>query len=300
MAPPPVPPFATLPHHRTPLQARTDTSLKRNRASTTSDTPTLPPHRRSKNKAPKLKETSSFLFTGKNPLYTRHIIEERHDMMLIKCSQLGCTDFQPKVINRSLSGTNNYKRHYEKFHPGIPTSEKEVRAMKLVRKLAHGQNFFQKDKAEQTVNQRFRTLLLEFIIKNNLSFSIVDQLETEQLLTFLSPTTTQISRRTLMKDLKARYEVGEELLHQKLLDHVEQGGRISLTTDGWAGNNKMDYSAITGHYITTSGEHVSTILDIIELSKPIHDGQYLCEKLLEVTERLDITCAIIAVTISHS
>lgn len=217
-------------------------------------------------------------------------------MMLIKCSQLGCTDFQPKVINRSLSGTNNYKRHYEKFHPGIPTSEKEVRAMKLVRKLAHGQNFFQKDKAEQTVNQRFRTLLLEFIIKNNLSFSIVDQLETEQLLTFLSPTTTQISRRTLMKDLKARYEVGEELLHQKLLDHVEQGGRISLTTDGWAGNNKMDYSAITGHYITTSGEHVLTILDIIELSKPIHDGQYLCEKLLEVTERLDITCAIIAVT----
>ena len=99
-----------------------------------------------------------------------------------------------------------------------------------------------------------------------------------------------------MKDLEARYQVGEEQLHQKLQDHVESRGRILLTTDEWAGNNKLDYIAITGHFETKAREQAILLLDIIELTKPIHDGVYLCEKLLKVTNRLGITCAILAIT----
>ena len=69
-----------------------------------------------------------------------------------------------------------------------------------------------------------------------------------------------------------------------------------MTTDGWAGNNKLDYEAVTAHYITKEGEHVAVLLDIIELAEPVHDGIYLCKKLLEVTDRLAITCAIISIT----
>lgn len=144
MALPPIPLFNTLPRHPAPLQPRQDTSPKRNRAPTTSDAPgavTLPPHRRPK-KAPKLKETHSFLFAGKNPLYTRHVLEDQHDKMLIKCSQPGCHDFQPKIINRSLSGTNNYKAHYQKHHPGIALSEKEAKDIKAARRITQGKEGF--------------------------------------------------------------------------------------------------------------------------------------------------------------
>jgi hypothetical protein len=38
------------------------------------------------------------------------------------------------------------------------------------------------------------------------------------------------------------------------------------------------------------------LLDIIELANPVHDGASLCEKLLEVIDRLGITCSIISIT----
>jgi hypothetical protein len=292
----PVVGFSPLPTRKVPLLPRPETSPKRNRAATASDSTaaTLPPNRR---KAPKLKPTNSYLFAGISPLYTREVIEAHHDQMRICCAQPGCEDFTPKIINRSLSGTNNYKTHYQKYHPGIPLSAKEEKEIKaaLRRKGEPAKSFFEKPKADQTYDETFRTLLLEWIIKNNLSFSLVDQLETKALIKFLNPNAKQISRRTLMRDLKARYQVAEEIEHQKLQNHVNSGGHISLTTNGWAGNNKLDYIAVTGHFRTKQGEQIATLLDIIELTKPIHDGPYLCEKLLEVTNRLGITCAILAI-----
>jgi len=38
------------------------------------------------------------------------------------------------------------------------------------------------------------------------------------------------------------------------------------------------------------------LLDIIELTNLIHDSLYLAQKLLEVIDRLHITCAIMSVT----
>jgi hypothetical protein len=52
---------------------------------------------------------------------------------------------------------------------------------------------------------------------------------------------------------------------------------------------------VTGHWQTKLGEHNLVLLDI-ELTNPVHDGRYLCKKLLEVTNRLGITCAVMSVT----
>ena len=54
---------------------------------------------------------------------------------------------------------------------------------------------------------------------------------------------------------------------------------------------------MTGHFIyNSSGIMESLLLDIIELTKPVYDGTYLVKKLLEVTDRLSITCVILLVT----
>jgi hypothetical protein len=255
----------------------------------------LPPPRRRRT-APPLKPVNSYMFTGLHPLYRREVIQDQHDHMTIYCNQTGCTNFKPRVVNRTLSGTNNYKPHYKKYHPDIPTSVEEEQRMQRVQQDKANKQFYKKPEEEQSHNERFRTLLLEFITKNNLSFRIVDQAETKALITFLSPQTKQVSKTTLMKDLKTRYESAEEVVHRKLQKHINLGGRIALTTDEWAGNNKLDYIAVTAHFTTRDGVKENLLLDIIELTDPVHSGEVLCAKLLEVTDRLCITCAIISVT----
>lgn len=58
----------------------------------------------------------------------------------------------------------------------------------------------------------------------------------------------------------------------------------------------MDYSTVTSHWEKVDGTHVSLILDIIKLTNPVYDGAYFCEKLLEITDRFGIICAIIFIT----
>jgi hypothetical protein len=104
-----------------------------------------------------------------------------------------------------LSGTNNYKVHYQNHYPLIPLSVKEEKELKLAiqAKGIPAKSFFEKPITNQTHNKTFRILLLEFIIKNNLSFSLINQPETKALFAFLNPNIKHISYQILIGDLKA-------------------------------------------------------------------------------------------------
>jgi hypothetical protein len=279
-----------------PLLPRTVSPSKRNRSSTQNE-PRLPPARRSR--PPPLPASNAFLFKGIHPLFSRHALAEDHELMEVRCGQVGCKDYPYKETSRRLNSTNNYKAHYKKFHPEIALTERDQEAKKKakeIRALREGHGFFSKPVNDRTQEQQYRVLLLEFIIKNNLSFQIVDKPETKALITFLNPKVKQITRATLGRDLKARYEEAETGTRNKLQKHIQSGGRIALTTDGWAGNNKADYIAVTAHLESLEFEADSFLLDIIELTAPVHDGVYLNQKLIEVTDRLGITNYIISVT----
>ena len=172
----PVISFKPLLARRIPLLLQEDASLKRNRALTTSKQIALIlPLACKLKKALKLKLTNSFIFTRLHLLYIREVVKSQHDKMLIRCSQLGYT-LTLKIINYSLSSTNNYKVHYQNFHPKVPLllkAEKDALAAKRA-KAAHARGFFQKLAIKQFTDKLYRSLLLEFIIKNNLSFSLVN------------------------------------------------------------------------------------------------------------------------------
>ena len=139
---------------------------------------------------------------------------------------LGVLSLEPIIIISIIANAT--------LAPGIPTNAEELQAFKERRTVEGGiptVTFFNKSKEDQIYNKRFRNLLLQWIIKNNLSFLIVDQPKTRELFNFLSPKTKLISRATLMRDLKKRYIAGENTKQDKLLDFIEQGGRIALTTD---------------------------------------------------------------------
>jgi hypothetical protein len=87
-----------------------------------------------------------------------------------------------------------------------------------------------------------------------------------------------------------------ESLKAKLLKHTQAGGRISTTTDTWSARNYREYTTVTGHWIDDNWQHHSTTLDLVELTEPIHSGEYLAEKLVEITDSLGITGSVFTVT----
>jgi hypothetical protein len=215
-----------------PLLPRTISPSKRNRSSTQNE-PRLPPTRRSR--PPPLPASNAFLFKGIHPLFSRYTLIEDHELIEVRYGQVSYKDYPYKETSRRLNSTNNYKAYYKKFYPEITLCKRDQEAKKKakeVRALQEGYGFFTKAVDERTLEQQYRVLLLEFIIKNNLSFSIVDKPETKALITFLNPRVKQISRFTLGKDLKARYEEAETSTRNKLQKHIQSGGRIALTTNG--------------------------------------------------------------------
>jgi hypothetical protein len=85
-------------------------------------------------------------------------------------------------------------------------------------------------------------------------------------------------------------------LKTKLQNHIQTGGRLSLTTDTWLARNYWEFTTVTGHWIDENWIHNSTILDLIELKEPIHSGEYLAEMLVKITDSLGITHSVFTVT----
>ena len=162
----------------------------------------LAPARR---KCPPLAPTNAWLFKEPNPLYTRHIIDDPDffSQMTIKCAQPGCK--YNKVIKRVLHGTNNHKIHYQKAHAqlGLTLSAKDdaQRTADEVEASGPPPPFFAPVTKAVDHNVRYRRLVMMLIIKNNLSFSIVDQPEFNDLIAYLSPRIANLSRRVLISDL---------------------------------------------------------------------------------------------------
>ena len=53
---------------------------------------------------------------------------------------------------------------------------------------------------------------------------------------------------------------------------------------------------MTGHWIDSDWVHNSKLLDVIELTDPVHSREYLAEKLSKITDSLEITPAVFTVT----
>ena len=92
------------------------------------------------------------------------------------------------------------------------------------------------------------------------------------------------------------FQKERESLEVKLLKYIENGGRISLTIDTWSARNYHNFSAVTGHWIDDNWQHNSTTLDCIELIEPIHSGEYLAEKLIEISDSFNVAPAVFVVT----
>jgi hypothetical protein len=90
--------------------------------------------------------------------------------------------------------------------------------------------------------------------------------------------------------------LAQNALKDELHTHLATGGRISLTTDTWSARNYRQFIAVTGHWIDTDWKLHSRTIDLLRLTEPIHSGDYLAEKLLEITNSMSITHGVFTIT----
>ena len=143
---------------------------------------------------------------------------------------------------------------------------------------------------------KFRALLLDFVVSNNLALRIVDSQSHCRLIQHCNASVISISKQTLIRDLDKTFLSAQNTLKVELQEHVKVGGRISITTDAWTATNSKEFIAVTGHWINKDWKQRSQLLDIVYLKDPLHSGEYIAEQLLSVTDDFNITEYIFTIT----
>ena len=125
---------------------------------------------------------------------------------------------------------------------------------------------------------------------------IIDSQSHRRLIEHCNPSVLLISKSTLIRDLDKTFLSAQSTLKVELQEHIKLGGRISITTDAWTASNNKEFIAVTRHWINTDWKQRSQLLDIVHLTDPIHDREYLAEQLLSVTNDFNITKYIFTIT----
>jgi hypothetical protein len=223
--------------------------------------PTLPPllsptlQLRRTAKKPRLASTDSDLFTS--GLFSCTLLETIPPTVQLRCLQPGCL-YAPKPQLLSFNQTGNYWTHYyhihpqlaEAFKPALKSSSSQGSHTSSVAKLFVPRLSKPNASVTEAFQTKYRALLLDFVVSNNLVLQVVDSQSHQCLIQHCNLTVLTISTSTLNQDLDQTFIVVQNALKAELQEHIIDGGRISITTDRWSAWNYKDFIAVTGHWIS--------------------------------------------------
>jgi hypothetical protein len=78
---------------------------------------------------------------------------------------------------------------------------------------------------------KYRALLLDFVVSNNLALCIVDSQSYCRLIQHYNASILSISKSTLVRDLDKTFLSAQSALKVKLQEHIKLGSCISITTN---------------------------------------------------------------------
>lgn len=222
-------------------------------------------------KKPKLPEIDSILLSAS--LFSRTLLDTTPATVQLRCLQPQCS-YTPKPQLLSYKQTSNYWTHYKNTHPKIyaiynskqlSTSQSSSHACNIATLFTPR---ISKPIALDSLannNHKFRALLLDFVVSNNLALRIADSQSLQRLIHHCNPSILTISTSTLNRDLDKTFFLAQNTLKAELQEHVKGGGRISITTDTWSARNYKEFIAVTGYWINKDWQQRSQTLDIVYL-----------------------------------
>jgi hypothetical protein len=189
--------------------------------------PTLPPpisptlQLRRTAKKPGLSSTDSNLFAL--GLFSRTLLETTPPTMQLRCLQAGCS-YTPKPQLLSFNQTGNYWTHYYNVHPQVATAVKPTLSSNSqnssqgssVAKLFTPRLSKLNANATEAFQTKYRALLLDFVVSNNLALRVVDSQSHRRLIQHCNPTILTISTSTLTRDLDQTFIIAQNALKVEL------------------------------------------------------------------------------------
>jgi hypothetical protein len=196
-----------------------------------------PPLGLRRNAKPHLPKSDSILFTA--GLYSRTLLETTPATVQLRCLQPQCT-YTPKPQLLDYTITSNYWTHIKHSHPKVfalyKGSQSSSYASDVVALFTPrlSKPFTSATEAFQT---KYRALLLDFVVSNNLALRIADSPAYRRLMQHCNVSVITISTSTLNRDLDKTFLLAQNTLKEELHKHVQAGSRISITTDAWTASN---------------------------------------------------------------
>jgi hypothetical protein len=124
---------------------------------------------------------------------------------------------------------------------------------------------------------KYRALLLDFVVSNNLALCIVDSQSHCRLIQHCNALILSISKSTLVRDLNKTFLSAQSALKVELQEHIKLGSCISITIDTWVASNLKEFIIVIGHWINKDWKQRSQLLNVVHLKDLIHSGEYLVE-----------------------
>ena len=128
--------------------------------------------------------------------------------------------------------------------------------------------------------KKLRHVLSHMIMVHELPFSFVEYELFNYLMKTTSPQWKGISRNTVKADCMASYE-GEKKRIKGLLKSVD---KISITTDLWKSNQKVQYMVVTAHFVDSDWVLQKRVLNFVDVPPP-HTGLAISDALFKCFEQ---------------
>jgi hypothetical protein len=141
---------------------------------------------------------------------------------------------------------------------------------------------------EGGLRQRFA----KWVIKADLPFTLVDDDEFRQIVSYLRPTAHVISSSTLKRDITSLYSIQKGKV-ASLLQRC--AGRISFAMDAWTSANYIPFLGITVHWVDENWKSRCLLMSLEPLSGP-HSGENLSKVFVKACKEFSIFTKIHAIT----
>lgn len=202
-----------------------------------------------------------------------------------------------ELFNKSASGTTTqYTRHLKNCLKRKLVVGQESRLKQQVLSVTEAPS----DGVTSITNfsydhAKVRELASHMVLAHEYSFSMMEHEIFNKFMKAASPCYTKISRYTVKKDCISTFENEK----RKLRAALKGVSRISITTDLWKSNQKIQYMVVTGHFVDVDWVLQKRVLNFCNVPPP-HTGVIISDALSKCFIEWGIENKISSITVDNA
>jgi len=141
-----------------------------------------------------------------------------------------------------------------------------------------------------------REAMVNFIVLQELPFSLVEHAPFQRFIATLNPWFTIVSRTTVVEDVIKSYENRRSALRETIRD---SDSRVCFTADLWTSKQNLGYLCVTCHFINKDWKLQKRIISFNLVASP-HDGLTMFTALLKCLKDWHLEHKVFSITLDNA